>query len=329
MSQRCLDDRPVRTRTDYVAAMIIATIALSLALPTQQFARETTAKNSCTDRLRLIGKAVDQFERVQGYYPDAWYHPGDPSGSTTYGGWCTELLPYLEHEDLARRYHRDRPWWHESNQAVVNEQVPELVCPMSPVPHMRKGLKAVGSAEEFPELTMAVGDYMILRGYLDYAAAPPPVDNRVPGMLMGLTDPGARDQAVGIRPRRAMVTDGLSHTAMIGERAGRPGYWVRGKQEADFNTMFAFDGGWASYQSVWPRTFEDDGKTIVTSGVGPKTINCNNGFGVYAFHPGGANVVFGDGSVRFLNENVNSYVFLALLSRERGEVLDLSDYESR
>jgi prepilin-type processing-associated H-X9-DG protein len=144
-----------------------------------------------------------------------------------------------------------------------------------------------------------------------------------------MTDPGAREQSTYVRPRRAMVTDGLSHTAMISERAGRPGYWVNDKQESETNTLFGFDGGWASYQSVWPRTFEADGKTIVTTGVGERTINCNNGFGVYAFHAGGANVVFGDGAVRFLNEKINSYVYLALLSRQRGEVLDTEDYESR
>lgn len=307
----------------------LATVVGLLAMPSLQYGRETAANASCTDRLGEIGKAVQQYESVNGFYPDAWYHPNDANGSTTYAGWCTKLLPYVGREELAKNYQNDKPWWDESNQPVVNEQISVYVCPTSPTEHVRQGLKAVGSAKEFPELTMAIGDYMILRGYIDYAASPPPVDNRVMGMLMGFSDPGARDQAVNIRPRREMVTDGLAHPAMIGERSGRPGYWVKGKKTSDTNTMFGFDGGWASYQSVWPRTFEEDGNTITTQGVGPRSINCNNGFGVYSFHPNGANVVFGDGAVHFLNEKINSYVFLALLSRQRGEVLDTSDYEGK
>lgn len=317
------------SRVEVVVIFVILVLCATFVFPTLQHAKETAANQSCADRLRAIGRAVDDYESTHGFYPDAWYHPNDVNGSTTYHGWSTKLLPHLGYTELARTYHFDKPWWDEANQPAVNTQIPTYVCPTSPTEHVRKGLKAVGSQQEFPDRTMAIGDYMILRGYLDYAASPPPVDNRVMGMLMGLTDPGARGQAVDTRPRRELVTDGLSHTAMISERSGRPGYWVKGKKESDVNTQFGFDGGWASYQSVWPRTFEADGKTITTEGVGPKTINCNNGFGVYSFHSGGANVVFGDGAVHFLNDKINSYVFLALLSRQRGEVLDTSDYESK
>lgn len=317
------------TRADLAVVFGLIALVTVVALPSLHYARETAAGNSCAVRLGKLGKAVDDYETTNGFYPDAWYHPQDVNGSTTYHGFCTKLLPHLGEAELAKKYQWDKPWWAAENQEVVNTRVEVFECPTSPVEHVRKGLKAVGSAAEFPDRTMAIGDFIILRGYYDYASSPPPVDARVMGMLMGLSDPGPRDMAVDVRPRREMVTDGLAHTAMIGERCGRPGYWVQGKKVSDTNTLFGFDGGWASYQSVWPRTFEDDGKAIATQGVGPKTINCNNGFGVYSFHPGGANVVFGDGAVHFLNEKISSDVFLALLSRQRGEVLDSGDYDSR
>lgn len=314
------------TLVELLIVIGILLIGAALVLPTIQAARESSAEQVCADRLRVLGKAVDDFEAVREYYPDAWYFPGDVSGSTAYGGWCTQLLPFLESREFAKKYHFDKHWWDESNQQVVNHQVAEFVCPASQVEHKRIGLKAVGSDAEFPDRTMAIGDYIILRGYLDEAASPPPVDNRVPGMLMGMSDPGQRERAVNVRPRRELVADGLSHTAMIGERSGRPGFWVNREKVSETNSLFGFDGGWASYQSVWPRTFEQDGKTIATTHVGSRMINCNNGYGVYAFHQAGANTLFGDGAVHFLNEKIDSYVFLALMSRQRGEVLQSGDY---
>ena len=40
----------------------------------------------------------------------------------------------------------------------------------------------------------------------------------------------------------------------------------------------------------------------------------------YVFHAGGANVLFGDGSVRFLSADIDIVAFAALVTRAGGEV---------
>jgi prepilin-type processing-associated H-X9-DG protein len=42
---------------------------------------------------------------------------------------------------------------------------------------------------------------------------------------------------------------------------------------------------------------------------------------VYSFHSGGANAAYGDGSVRFLSEDIDASAFAAALSRDGGEAL--------
>ena len=53
-----------------------------------------------------------------------------------------------------------------------------------------------------------------------------------------------------------------------------------------------------------------------------RTVNFINSRGIYSFHPGGAHVLFGDGSVHLLDEGVSSEVVAALLTRSGAELID-------
>jgi prepilin-type processing-associated H-X9-DG protein len=55
-------------------------------------------------------------------------------------------------------------------------------------------------------------------------------------------------------------------------------------------------------------------------------MNCTNDRQVYSFHPGGANFVFADGSVRFLKAGIDIRVLAALVTRAGGEVVSANDY---
>ena len=76
-------------------------------------------------------------------------------------------------------------------------------------------------------------------------------------------------------------------------------------------------GPWASYNSCIYKTWSDDGQTP----GGFCTINCNNSWGIYSFHRGGANAVFCDGSVHFLRVGLNRDVFAALVTRSGEETI--------
>jgi prepilin-type processing-associated H-X9-DG protein len=42
-----------------------------------------------------------------------------------------------------------------------------------------------------------------------------------------------------------------------------------------------------------------------------------------SMHPGGMNAAFGDGSVRFVNQNISMVTYRALASRDQGESVTL------
>jgi prepilin-type processing-associated H-X9-DG protein len=68
----------------------------------------------------------------------------------------------------------------------------------------------------------------------------------------------------------------------------------------------------------------------------PKTPNCNVGttnavnqpgvYGLSSYHPGGANVLMVDGSVRFLKDSISIQVVWALGSRNGGEIISSDIY---
>jgi prepilin-type processing-associated H-X9-DG protein len=116
------------------------------------------------------------------------------------------------------------------------------------------------------------------------------------------------------------ILDGTSHTILLAEIAGRPQLWQRGHDTGrlvDVNST-GF-GGWGDASSL-PYLFGSSFDGTVSPG--PCGINCSNAFGLYAFHIGGINTVFVDGSVHFLRESVDMHdVLIPLLTRAGGEVI--------
>lgn len=93
------------------------------------------------------------------------------------------------------------------------------------------------------------------------------------------------DQAISLR----QITDGSAHTILVAEDSGRG------------TTM---DGEWA------------DGENIFDCGLSINTLQNNE---IWSDHPSGAQVLFCDGSVRFLFEDLDLSVLAALCTRAQGE----------
>ena len=59
---------------------------------------------------------------------------------------------------------------------------------------------------------------------------------------------------------------------------------------------------------------------------GPCAVNCSNNQEIYGFHPGGVNVLFSDGSVRFVKQTIDIRIMARLMTRAGGEVVSTADY---
>ncbi len=317
---------PRFTRFDLVAVAMLALLVAGLATPLLRGAHEDAARTKCQENLRQLGQAVLAFERVNRALPNGWYGPNfSADNPSVYSGWGTRLLPYLNQDELYHRYSWQHHYYDPANQEVISTPLEVFQCPAAPAARVMVGLTNIQTNETFADRKAATSDYNIPRGYMEYER--PRIDNRVPSALMGLSNDGAQRVCSQIVPRISYVTDGLSTSIMLTEQGGRPEYYVKRVKQADPSKIFhaGFIGPWAGWGSNWARCGTADGSREF-KGVTDCMINCNNGFGIYSFHDGGANVVFMDGSVRYLGESIEPTVLFALLSRAGQENVSPIDF---
>jgi prepilin-type N-terminal cleavage/methylation domain-containing protein/prepilin-type processing-associated H-X9-DG protein len=158
--------------------------------------------------------------------------------------------------------------------------------------------------------------------------------------------------------RIAEVTDGLSNTIAIGEDAGRDPRFLSPYTEGIWNqvitrpaAMIAINpndpgpvGGYAPYRRFWRWAEPDSGYGVSGTPNNPgnpfhevsdwpttgpflaQGTNAHTNDEIGSFHPGGANILFGDGHVAFLKNSVSPLVMRGLVTPQGGEVLSSDSY---
>ncbi len=111
-------------------------------------------------------------------------------------------------------------------------------------------------------------------------------------------------------------------TFLLVEDAGRPELYRMGRHAVGG----AGNGAWADPDYELALDGSDTLYTGQGQGQGTCVMNCTNDNEVYSFHPGGANMLYADGSVRFLRDSVSAITFAALTTKAGGEVISDSDY---
>ena len=289
------------------------------------------------------------------YDPNTVVAAGNPNGTQGRSSGMVPLLPYIEQNAIFPIYWFALDYAHPNNAPALAIPFAVFHCPSNPNPTTatEPGTKWIGptnanfappnspgaalnilgtalypndpaSAAPVNNSTGFTGDYAGI-GQVKTTKDALGAENGFANPLVTLTWNGSQSKGAtrqnGLTPI-AQITDGTSNTTLYAEAAGR--------------SMQCYSGGacipnpapstgpiWASSDNriTVTGTSTDGLNTTGTAfGKGPCVMNCNNLQGdIYAFHPGGANVSFADGTVRFLAQSIDINTLAALVTKGGGE----------
>jgi prepilin-type N-terminal cleavage/methylation domain-containing protein/prepilin-type processing-associated H-X9-DG protein len=295
------------TLIELLIVITILAVLAALLLPAVQMAREAASRLRCANHLKQIGIACHAYHNAEGSFPHGYRaacHP-NPLATNPGWGWATYLLPYLEQQNL---YHRID--LHLSIENSVNSARETLVrtylCPSDPgVPNIFA-------------ITDAAGNKLASAAPISYGACFGSGDlDEVPGPKEGVF---YRDSRI----RLTDITDGTSSTILIGDRA-----WSHAMAPwaGAINQGVLLGGPLNPWCSSPTAVYPSANFPLVQANTLNNVQDSDGALDdFYSQHPGGVNILFADGSVHFLRQQIDTAVLLALGTRAGGEVVDPSEY---
>lgn len=318
------------TLIELLVVIAIIAILIALLLPAVQQAREAARRSTCKNNLKQIGLALHNYHDTHRLFPPGYIADHQvpalaanvASVHGTRWSWAVFILPFID----------QAPLYNQMNvgigTAVVpfansafDKLLPAYVCPSDASDEEGPG----------PAGTTTVGYTDGSGGYyqkLSYPACngagvtdpttglPTSVINLAFANKTGTRGRGVFGNATNTRIRD--IPDGTSNTILVGERDMTKDYgaiWMRAA--ADPMT------GCTPPCPVLGRSVLGitNPKINVVDLLASPPVTLTGGQGFGSMHEGGCQVLLGDGSVRFIQENISNIIMQNLGAMKDGQVI--------
>ena len=342
------------TLIELLVVIAIISVLIALLLPAVQAAREAARRAQCTNHLKQIGLALHNYASSHGVFPPGYVSSVNPTvldacnqdaedqkGVDLGAGWAwgSMILPYLEQQNVSNSINYNLSVAFPQNDTCSHASLSVYLCPSDPGPSIipvyadppdpnnpgsYAGTKVVD--------TLSRGNYVGMYGLGEVCAQSGATDSPNNGAGSSPGDPLGQHNGMFYRNSKvgfSDIIDGTSNTIAVGERSHNLSYvtWVARSIDGWLAKTSPIEGGTDKFdpspeecwvQILGPVGLEDGNRTINNPMAHVEDY--------WSLHPGGANMLFADGSVHFLKSTINPSSWRALATRASGEILSSDSY---
>jgi prepilin-type N-terminal cleavage/methylation domain-containing protein/prepilin-type processing-associated H-X9-DG protein len=333
----------IRTRRGFTLIEVLVVISIiavliGLLLPAVQAARESARRVQCTNNIKQLGLAIHQYIDSTGVLPPSMVLAGSGTKVAWSNGWSIHMriLPAIGQGNSFNAINFSVAYQDHVNTTVTGQVIATFLCPseanQQPTSHQTFGNVGINN------YGWCMGDWFVWGSF---------------------GDPRPNRSTFGPNQSRkwAELTDGLSNTALLAEVKSYQNYLRDCGGLSNVNDASNIPSPNASPMQIVPEyaggkcTLKPDGHaewvdggvhhTGFTTAWTPNRVTGNptiydldiNGqrekqggptfaaITARSYHPGGVNVLLGDGSVRFIKTTINGATWRALGTVAGGEVV--------
>ncbi len=335
--------------------VVIAIIGalIGLLLPAVQAAREAARRMSCQNNLKQIGLGFHNFESIHKKFPPAYITANTMLDGSSFGisygdqyrngppgwAWGVLLLPFIEQAGLFEALDLSQPCWSPAFAKVVKTPVSVFLCPSATGGSEGFEVQEEGadnrhgvpmSRSDGSKIEFAHSHYVTNAGIhqpwgRDTAYC---YDYDVPEPVAAAGGKPANIEGPFYRNAKmpgSSISDGLSNTVFVGEHSSilSNKTWVGVVPGAvtpprlDLRPWPSENNGAGCLVGIHSGPDSHDHPQVIIHAP-------NNPFGhtdeMWGEHGPGCNVLFGDGAVHFISAFINPDLWVALSTRNLGEV---------
>ena len=270
------------TLIELLVVIAIIAILIALLLPAVQQAREAARRTSCKNNMKQLGLAIHNYHDVHLCFPMSARSGVTAGGPSSGFSWITMALPYFDQAPLFNQLNLNYKLTENTvtnNRTLIETPLPTLLCPSDPTQAVRSDLAnwwawpgepTAGTVGRGPA---GVTCYMGYQG--DWFDTEPP--------------DGMFERSPRRKVRMRDIIDGTSNVMAVGERSPSYSPWC----------------AWAAGNGVWIVDRYRINQIRETEPIPNAAEVGGVKYGAISMHEGGIQVVFADGSVHFLSENMD------------------------